>query len=245
MSELKVANVAFAYEKQKNIIEDISIELHDNEIVCLLGTSGSGKTTLFNVIAGLLVPDQGGVFLDGEDISGKPGHISYMLQKDLLLPYKTIEDNVALPLFIKGERKKEARIKVGAFFEQFGLEGTQKKYPHQLSGGMRQRAALLRTYMFSKDVALLDEPFSALDTLTKSEMHKWYLDVMDEIRLSTLFITHDIDEAILLSDRIYLLAGNPGRITEEIRIDEPKPRRKDFNLTEGFLEYKKRILEKL
>ncbi|MDE6956722.1 MAG: ABC transporter ATP-binding protein [Lachnospiraceae bacterium] len=245
MSELKVANVAFAYEKQKNIIEDISIELHDNEIVCLLGTSGGGKTTLFNVIAGLLVPDQGSVFLDGEDISGKPGHISYMLQKDLLLPYKTIEDNVALPLFIKGERKKEARIKVGAFFEQFGLEGTQKKYPHQLSGGMRQRAALLRTYMFSKDVALLDEPFSALDTLTKSEMHKWYLDVMDEIRLSTLFITHDIDEAILLSDRIYLLAGNPGRITEEIRIDEPKPRRKDFNLTEGFLEYKKRILEKL
>ena len=183
--------------------------------------------------------------MNGEDISGKPGHISYMLQKDLLLPYKTIEDNVALPLFIKGERKKEARIKVGAFFEQFGLEGTQKKYPHQLSGGMRQRAALLRTYMFSKDVALLDEPFSALDTLTKSEMHKWYLDVMDEIRLSTLFITHDIDEAILLSDRIYLLAGNPGRITEEIRIDEPKPRRKDFNLTEGFLEYKKRILEKL
>lgn len=245
MSELKVANVAFAYEKQENIIEDISIELHDNEIVCLLGTSGGGKTTLFNVIAGLLVPDQGSVFLDGEDISGKPGHISYMLQKDLLLPYKTIEDNVALPLFIKGERKKEARIKVGAFFEQFGLEGTQKKYPHQLSGGMRQRAALLRTYMFSKDVALLDEPFSALDTLTKSEMHKWYLDVMDEIQLSTLFITHDIDEAILLSDRIYLLAGNPGRITEEIRIDEPKPRRKDFNLTEGFLEYKKRILEKL
>ncbi len=100
MSELKVANVAFAYEKQKNIIEDISIELHDNEIVCLLGTSGGGKTTLFNVIAGLLVPDQGGVFLNGEDISGKPGHISYMLQKDLLLPYKTIEDNVALPLFI-------------------------------------------------------------------------------------------------------------------------------------------------
>ena len=240
-----MATVAFASEKQENIIEDISIELHDNEIVCLLGTSGGGKTTLFNVIAGLLVPDQGSVFLDGEDISGKPGHISYMLQKDLLLPYKTIEDNVALPLFIKGERKKEARIKVGAFFEQFGLEGTQKKYPHQLSGGMRQRAALLRTYMFSKDVALLDEPFSALDTLTKSEMHKWYLDVMDEIQLSTLFITHDIDEAILLSDRIYLLAGNPGRITEEIRIDEPKPRRKDFNLTEGFLEYKKRILEKL
>ena len=168
-----------------------------------------------------------------------------MLQKDLLLPYKTIEDNVALPLFIKGEKKKEARKKAAEFFEEFGLEGTQKKYPNQLSGGMRQRAALLRTYMFSKDIALLDEPFSALDTLTKSEMHKWYLDVMDKIHLSTLFITHDIDEAILLSDRIYLLTGVPGRIKDEIIIKEPKPRRKDFNLTEEFLQYKKEILAKL
>ena len=110
---------------------------------------------------------------------------------------------------------------------------------------MRQRAVLLRTYMFSKDVALLDEPFSALDTLTKSDMHRWYLDVMDKIHLSTLFITHDIDEAILLSDCICLLTGKPGRITEEIVIKEPKPRRKDFNLTEEFLEYKRQIIEKL
>ena len=146
---------------------------------------------------------------------------------------------------IKGENKKAARQKAGELFQEFGLEGTQKKYPKQLSGGMRQRAALLRTYMFSKNVALLDEPFSALDTLTKSDMHRWYLDVMDKIHLSTLFITHDIDEAILLSDRIYLLTGRPGRITEEIVIREPKSRRKDFNLTEEFLEYKKDILKKL
>ena len=110
---------------------------------------------------------------------------------------------------------------------------------------MRQRAALLRTYMFSRDLALLDEPFSALDTLTKSEMHRWYLDVMDKIHLSTLFITHDIDEAILLSDRIYLLSGKPGRVTEEIVIKEPRPRKREFNLTEEFLEYKRRILERL
>ena len=192
MSDLIVTDVTLSYEK-KNVIEDITIELHDNELVCLLGASGGGKTTLFNVIAGLNTPDKGTVVLDGEDITGQPGHISYMLQKDLLLPYKTIEDNVALPLFIKGEKKKAARERVGGFFEEFGLEGTQKKYPHQLSGGMRQRAALLRTYMFSRNIALLDEPFSALDTLTKAEMHKWYLDVMDKIHLSTLFITHDID----------------------------------------------------
>ena len=244
MSKLIVKDVTFSYD-QENIIEDINIELHDNELVCLLGSSGGGKTTLFNVISGLRTPQKGKVLLDGEDITGQPGHISYMLQKDLLLPYRTIEDNVALPLIIKGEKKKEARKKAGEFFDEFGLSGTQKKYPSQLSGGMRQRAALLRTYMFSKDVALLDEPFSALDTLTKSDMHRWYLDVMDKIHLSTLFITHDIDEAILLSDRIYLLTGKPGKITEEIVIKEPKPRRKDFYLTEEFLEYKKQIIEKL
>ena len=244
MSKLIVKDVTFSYD-QENIIEDINIELHDNELVCLLGSSGGGKTTLFNVISGLRTPQKGKVLLDGEDITGQPGHISYMLQKDLLLPYRTIEDNVALPLIIKGEKKKEARKKAGEFFDEFGLSGTQKKYPSQLSGGMRQRAALLRTYMFSKDVALLDEPFSALDTLTKSDMHRWYLDVMDKIHVSTIFITHDIDEAILISDRSYLLTGTPGKITEEIVIKEPKPRRKDFNLTEEFLEYKKQIIEKL
>jgi len=244
MAELKVANVSLAYEG-KNVIEDISIELHENELVCLLGASGGGKTTLFHVIAGLLTPDQGQVFLNGSQITGETGHISYMLQKDMLLPYRTIEDNIALPLLIKGEKKASARKKVRVYFGQFGLAGTERKYPHQLSGGMRQRAALLRTYMFSKDIALLDEPFSALDTFTRSEMHRWYLEVMDQIGLSTLFITHDIDEAILLSDRIYLLTGAPGRITDEIVIQQKKPRKHDFNLTEEFLEYKKRIKEKL
>ncbi|HIX67334.1 MAG TPA: ABC transporter ATP-binding protein [Candidatus Anaerostipes excrementavium] len=244
MSELIVENVSFAYEKE-NVIKDIQMELHDHELVSLLGSSGGGKTTLFHVISGLNQPQKGRVLLDGEDITGQPGHVSYMLQKDLLLPYRTIEDNVILPMLIRGENKKEAREKAGKFFEEFGLEGTQKKYPRQLSGGMRQRAALLRTYMFSKNVALLDEPFSALDTLTKHDMHSWYLNVMDKIRMSTLFITHDIEEAILLSDRIYLLTGKPGRITEEIVIKEPKPRREDFHLTKEFLEYKKKILEKL
>lgn len=244
MAELRVSDVTLSYEHE-HVIEDISIELHDQELVCLLGASGGGKTTLFNIISGLYTPDKGHVLLNGEDITGQPGHISYMLQKDLLLPYRTIVDNVALPLLIKGEKKKAAREKVSVYFGEFGLEGTQKKYPNQLSGGMRQRAALLRTYMFSKDVALLDEPFSALDTLTKQEMHSWYLDVMDKIHMSTLFITHDIDEAILLSDRIYLLTGVPGRITEEIMIKEPKPRQKEFNLSEEFLGYKRLIIEKL
>ena len=244
MADLVVSGVTKSFDG-RTIIEDISIEIHDRELVSLLGVSGGGKTTLFNVISGLLKPDRGQVFLDGEEITGKPGNVSYMLQKDLLLPYRTVEDNVALPLVIGGMKKKEARKKAAPYFEEFGLSGTEKKYPAQLSGGMRQRAALLRTYLFSDRLALLDEPFSALDTLTKRSMHRWYLDVMEQIHLSTVFITHDIDEAVLLSDRIYILGGKPGHIIDEIRIEEPKPRKNDFQLTEEFLSYKKRILEKI
>ena len=244
MAVLSVKDVAKSFDNEK-IIQNISMELHEGEIVSLLGVSGGGKTTLFNIIAGLSQPDEGSVWIDGENVTGKPGNVSYMLQKDLLLPYLTIVDNVALPLIIRGMNKKEAREKAASYFAEFGLEGTEKKYPAQLSGGMKQRAALLRTYLFSEKVALLDEPFSALDMLTKQAVHEWYLDVMEKIHLSTLFITHDIDEAILLSDRIYLLTGKPGEITKEIVIKEPKPRRKDFNLTEEFLEYKKEILAHL
>jgi len=244
MAELKVNNVSKSFEGRK-IIEDISIELKEGELVSLLGTSGGGKTTLFNIIAGLYEPDNGKVYLNGRDVTGQSGYVSYMLQKDLLLPYKTIIDNISLPLVLKGVNKKKAREVADKYFEEFGIDGTQKKYPHQLSGGMRQRAALLRTYMFSSEVALLDEPFSALDTLTKREMHKWYLNIMDKIKLSTLFITHDIDEAILLSDRIYLLTGNPGTIVHMIEVKEKKPRQEGFELTSEFLEYKKKILSLL
>ena len=244
MEKLEVKHVSKSFDGTL-ILDDISIELNPGELVCLLGVSGGGKTTLFNVISGLLTPDRGQVLLDGQDITGRPGRISYMMQKDLLLPYRTILDNAALPLILRGTKKAQARAEASAHFAQFGLEGTQGKYPAQLSGGMRQRAALLRTYLFSRDVALLDEPFSALDTITKSAIHRWYLDVMERIRLSTLFITHDIDEAILLSDRIYLLSGQPGQITAELTIAEPRPRTGDFNLTPEFLAYKRKILELL
>ena len=244
IKKLEVNHVSKSFDC-KPVLQDISITLNQGELVSLLGISGGGKTTLFNIIAGLLPPDEGNVILNGKDITNQPGQISYMMQKDLLLPYRTIEDNAALPLLLKGVNKRDARTQVSPLFAQFGLEGTQKKYPAQLSGGMRQRAALLRTYLFSQDVALLDEPFSALDTLTKRSIHQWYLDVMEKIQLTTLFITHDIDEAILLSDRIYLLSGNPGRIAAEIVIQEPKPRRDDFSLTPEFLEYKRQILSLL
>lgn len=227
------------------VLQDISLTLQQGELVSLLGASGGGKTTLFNIVSGLMAPDSGQVLLNGRNVTASPGRISYMMQKDLLLPFRTVQNNVALPLMLQGYKKRDARQQASALFEAFGLEGTQQMYPAQLSGGMRQRAALLRTYLFSQELALLDEPFSALDTLTKRAMHRWYLDVMDRIHLSTFFITHDIDEAILLSDRIYLLTGHPGRITHTVIIREPRPRSADFLLSVSFLHYKQEILAHL
>lgn len=242
MEILRAENIYKSFGTNE-VLKGVDITLNEGEIVGLLGISGSGKTTLFNILSGIYSPDRGRVFLGEEDITGKPGKVSYMLQKDLLFPYRRVIDNVALPLILSGMSKKEARKKASPLFETFGLDGTQMLYPSQLSGGMRQRAALLRTYLGSKGVALLDEPFSALDTITKSKIHKWYLEVMENIRLSTVFITHDIDEAILLSDRIYILAD--GMIVNEIVIDKQKPRSDDFNLTDDFLVYKRQIVNSL
>lgn len=244
MTILSAKKITKIYDDEK-IIEDINIELNKGEIISLLGVSGVGKTTLFNVLSGILKPDKGNVILNGNDITGKPGSISYMLQKDLLLPHKKIIDNVTLPLIIKGMKKREARDKALPLFEQFGLEGCEYKYPCQLSGGMRQRAAFFRTYMSSAGVVLLDEPFSALDTITKTSMHRWYSEMTKMLDISTIFITHDIDEAIYLSDRIYVLSGKPGKITAEISINEANPRDEEFSFTTEYIAYKKQIIKAL
>ncbi|MGN0375098.1 MAG: ABC transporter ATP-binding protein [Butyrivibrio sp.] len=242
MALLKAENISVQFNGRQ-ILDNVSLHLNEGELVSIMGVSGSGKTTLFNVISGLMTPDSGEVFMDGQDITGQSGHMSYMLQKDLLLPHKTILDNVAMPLIFKGLSRKEARRQADSYFEEFGLKGTQQQYPFELSGGMRQRAALLRTYMFSDRIALLDEPFSALDTLTKSNMHKWYVNIMKQINLSTLFITHDIDEAILLSDRIYILGQSPATVTEEIQIEPSDVRNSGLMLSGNYLRYKKRIID--
>ena len=244
MALLEVKNISKGFDGKK-IIENIHLTLNKGEIVSLLGVSGVGKTTLFNVIAGILPADTGEILLNDEPIGKVTGKVSYMLQKDLLLPHLTILDNVALPMFIQGMKKSKARQKALSLFADFGLVGTERQYPSQLSGGMRQRAAFLRTYLFSNEVALLDEPFSALDAITKDELHRWYMEVMRQIQLSTILITHDVDEAVMLSDRICIMTGSPGTITEEIVVARDKYDRTDFNLTEEFLRYKKSIIDAL
>lgn len=239
MNILEVKNITKSYS-EKEIIKDISINLKEKEIVSLLGLSGVGKTTLFNIIAGVESPDSGKVLLKNKDITSIPGHISYMLQKDLLIEEKTIMENIILPMRIKSIKKEEAKKRAYEYLKMFGLEGYENSYPNSLSGGMRQRAAFLRTYFASDEIVLLDEPFSALDAITKNDMHKWYKEISDKLNLSTIFITHDIDEALYLSDRIYLMMGSPGRIENEIVI---KRKQRDFTLTEEFLEYKKKILD--
>ena len=241
---LQAEGVAKSYGG-RTILEDVSLPLGQGELVSLVGASGGGKTTLFNVLSGLEPPDRGRVLLNGEDVTGAPGQISYMLQRDLLLPHKKVLDNAALPLVIRGREKREARAEAAAWFPQFGLEGTEELYPAQLSGGMRQRAALLRTFLGSRGVALLDEPFSALDALTKRELHQWFMGMMDRLDLAVLFITHDIDEAVLLSDRVLVLSGRPGRVAAEAPIRPPRPRRMDFAVSKEFLDYKKAVLSLL
>ncbi len=229
------------------VVEDVSLSVAASEVICLVGRSGCGKTTILHALSGLTRPLKGEVLLGGESINGIPGKVSYMLQKDLLLPNKTIEDNVSLPLVLKGMKPKDAREKVAPLFDRFGLEGTQKKWPSQLSGGMRQRAAFLRTYVMGNPVVLLDEPFSALDALTRTDLRSWYCDMARGLGIATIAITHDVDEAVSMSDRIYVLGGNPSegipsKVVKVIGIERCGLSAEAFALKPEFLAYKKEVL---
>lgn len=239
--KIELRAISAGYEG-KLVIRNIDLSVEEGKIVSIIGLSGVGKTTLFNVIAGLLAPDKGKVLLNGKDITNKPGNISYMLQKDLLLPFRTVIDNISLPLIIKGIPKRLAHKQVLPHLESFSLLDKAHRYPHELSGGMRQRVALLRTYLFSAEAALLDEPFSALDSITRSNIQTWYMEIMQQLKLTTIFITHDIDEAILLSDRIYILSGQPATLSYHIDVNLLRPRN---SMDADFIEIKKKLLAEL
>ena len=232
---LEIKNLSYSFG-DNHILKDINIYVKENEMVAIVGSSGVGKSTLFNLIAGVLKKQSGEIIIDGSD--DYIGKVAYMLQKDLLFEHKTIINNIILPLIIAKIDKKVALEEGRKILKQFNLEKYADKYPKQLSGGMRQRVALIRTYMFKRNIFLLDEAFSALDAITKKELHKWYLNLKKEFNLTTLLITHDIEEAIFLSDRIYILANKPGEIIKEIKI-EINPN-EDIDVQRLF--YKKEIL---
>ena len=232
---LDIKNLSYSFGNNP-ILKDINIHVNKNEMVAIVGSSGVGKSTLFNLIAGVLKKQTGEISINGSD--DYIGKVAYMLQKDLLFEHKTIIDNVILPLIIAKVNKKEALEEGNKILKQFNLDRYANKYPQQLSGGMRQRVALIRTYMFKRKIFLLDEAFSALDAITKKELHKWYLDLKKGFNLTTLLITHDIEEAVFLSDRIYILGNKPGEIIGEIKI-EINPN-EDIDVQRLF--YKKEIL---
>lgn len=228
---LSIKDLSYAFPgdiDDKAIFQHVSIDVKQGEFVSVIGASGSGKSTLFRLVAGLLTPDEGEIWIDGKLPANRLGKTGYMPQKDLLLPWRTILDNVVLPLEISRKNKKEKLADIRKWLSQFGLAAYEKAYPNELSGGMKQRVAFLRTILTGKDLLLLDEPFGALDALTKHNMHSWLLELWGVLQKTVLFITHDLEEALLLSDRIYLLSGERGKSVKEIKVNLPRPRRPEL-----------------
>lgn len=230
--KLEIDKLAVSFDG-RTILGGLSFGVADGEFVSLLGPSGCGKSTILNVLAGIVTPEGGTVRVDGATISGTSEHFAYMPQEDLLLPWKSILDNVCLYGAIHGT-KKEAAERARALFPVFGLAGYEDAYPDALSGGMRQRAAFLRTAMCQADILLLDEPFGALDVITRGDMQDWLQNMRSQLGKTTLLVTHDIDEAIYLSDRILVLNGRPASIREEITISE-RDRSRDWLYAQGDL----------
>ncbi|MCL4385311.1 MAG: ABC transporter ATP-binding protein [Actinobacteria bacterium] len=226
-------------------LENVSITLEENLFVSIIGPSGCGKSTLFDIISGLEKPDSGKVLIDGENYNGKTGRVSYMHQKDLLLPWKTIIDNTCIPLLIKGLNIKQAREMAKSYFNLFGLSGFENYYPNQLSGGMKQRASLLRAYLFSNDIMLLDEPFGGLDAVTRRNMQLWLLDLLKNFKSSILFITHSVDEAIFLSDKIYLFSKRPAVVKATFEVNLKRPRDYKTFTSDQFNKIKEELLDLL
>ncbi|MCE4049795.1 MULTISPECIES: ABC transporter ATP-binding protein [Bacillaceae] len=248
MYKLEVKNSSKIFRKDSKdfyALKDASLQVPEGRFVSIIGPSGCGKSTLFNIIAGLIKPSTGEVLLDGKDIVGKNGYVGYMLQKDLLLPWRSIMHNVILGLEIKGVSKKEAISQAAPLLEKYGLGGFENHFPDELSGGMRQRAALLRTLLYDQDIILLDEPFGALDAQTRLLMQEWLLQIWTDFKKTILFITHDIDEAIFLSDDIYIMSSRPGTIKEKVTVPLARPRSAQTLLSTEFIDLKEHVLQTL
>nr|WP_205828386.1 ABC transporter ATP-binding protein [Brevibacillus laterosporus] len=224
------------------VLQQISLEVKKGEFVSLIGPSGSGKSTLFHIIGGLLSPIHGSITIEGKQVTGETGHISYMPQSSSLLPWRTIEENVGLALEIEGVSRKETLKLAREWLPKVGLDGYEKAYPHMLSGGMQQRVAFLRALLSRQELICLDEPFGALDALSRTDMQNWLLSIWEKHKRSVLLITHSIDEAIFLSDKIYVLTAKPAQVAATISVPFERPRREKMLLSPDFLLVKEEIL---
>ncbi|QQG40476.1 MAG: ABC transporter ATP-binding protein [Candidatus Levyibacteriota bacterium] len=229
--KLEVKNLSKTFSLNSSLtytVSSISMRINYGEFVSIIGPSGCGKTTLLNILAGLEKQTTGTIYIDKQKNQKLLGKSGYMLQKPLLLPWKTVLENVMLGLTLKRISEKKAKQEACNMLKKFGLSDYANYYPHALSGGMAQRVALLRTILFNNQFLLMDEPFGALDALTRLSMQMWLLDVWQTYKSSVLFVTHDIREAILLSDRIYVLSSSPATIIKEVNINLPRPRKHEF-----------------
>ena len=227
-------------------LKGFEASIRPGEFVTVVGPSGCGKSTLFNIVAGLEEPDTGGIVrFEGKSCHAHEllGRVSFMPQRDLLFPWRNVIDNAILAMEVEGVPRKQARAEALRMLPEFGLGGFEAQYPHQLSGGMRQRVALMRTFLFKRELILLDEPFGALDALTRSIMQRWLLDVWQQHARTILFITHDVDEAIFLGDRVLVVTARPGRVKLEKTVDLPRPRTPDIVTSPAFIEIKRGLLE--
>jgi ABC-type nitrate/sulfonate/bicarbonate transport system ATPase subunit len=223
-------------------LDHVSLAVRQGAFISLVGPSGCGKSTIFNIVAGLQEPSAGRVLIDGIDATGTIGRVGYMLQKDLLLPWRTLTDNIILGMEIQGVPLRQARERALPLLRRYGLGGFEHAYPRALSGGMRQRAALLRTLLFDADVILLDEPFGALDAQTKLRMQEWLLALWSDFGKTVVFVTHDVEEAIFLSDQVYVMGTRPGRLIETIAVPLPRPRLRACTGAAEFIAIKERCL---
>ncbi|MFB6465662.1 ABC transporter ATP-binding protein [Cytobacillus sp. Hz8] len=237
MSILSINKVSFGFQQQP-VLKDFSLTVNEGEFISVLGPSGSGKSTLLHLIGGTLTPDNGIITLNKEMINGKRGLISYMPQTPSLFPWRTILKNVTLGQEIKGKIDHDKAIEM---LQKAGLGDYLKAYPDELSGGMKQRVSFIRALLSPQSVILLDEPFSALDEFTKLEMQKWLLSIWESNRKTILFVTHSIEEALFLSDRIVVLTNKPASIARIFDVPYTRPRSETLLLEEQFLEWKKSI----
>ncbi len=241
---MSISHVSHAFGANR-VLHDINLNMAEGEFVCILGASGCGKSTLFNAVSGLLRVDGGSIRLDDEDVIGKPGRVGYMLQKDLLLPWRTVLDNIVLGASLTRGVHAADRDKAAELAIHYGLGGYLDHYPHALSGGMRQRVALMRTIAAGREVMLLDEPFGALDSLTRFTMQRWLLDVWAELGRTIMFVTHDIDEALFLADRVVVMLPEPGRIACILDVELGRPRELDCMASPPFMALKAEALKLL